>query len=332
MSSLVSIVVPIYNAVQYLDRCIRSVVDQTYTDLEIILVDDGSKDNSLQICEKWRQRDHRIRIISQSNHGVSFARNIGIKKSNGDYLMLLDSDDWLDVEACEKLLRKIKMQNADCVICGFKQTSGNIWAPKWDRDYLTLSSFKQDFIYWINTELLSSSVNKMYKRDLINKFYPEDMSFGEDLIFVLNYLENCKRISFIRESFYQHEVHNSVSLTHSFSPIRFSNLEDIQNKIELFADEYSKSDIRIYRKYIRDALHMIRMLYKNKEVSYKEKRDIINQWMLHSYMKRIGLFDLYSFPMLWKDRMILNCLFVHCFIGINLIVNGKKYISIFSKQ
>ena len=100
----ISVIVPVYNTEAYLDRCIKSLFCQSYADLEIILVDDGSKDGSLRICRKWEQRDSRIQVISQPNLGVSSARNEGIRKSTGDLIMLLDSDDWLAADACEKLL------------------------------------------------------------------------------------------------------------------------------------------------------------------------------------------------------------------------------------
>lgn len=205
MNQLISIVIPIYNAADYLNRCIKSVIGQTYHHLEIILVDDGSKDNSLQICKEWGEKDDRIQVIGQINKGVSSARNSGIKNATGDYLLLLDSDDWLATDTCENLLRYSELQNADCVVYGIRQTSGNIWAPKYDRFYDDRSAFKNDFIYWLDTEILSSSVNKIYKRSKIKTLFPEEMSYGEDLVFVLSYLSHCERISFITESYY----HNS---------------------------------------------------------------------------------------------------------------------------
>ena len=325
----ISVIVPVYNTEAYLDRCIKSLFCQSYADLEIILVDDGSKDGSLRICREWEQRESRIQVISQPNLGVSSARNEGIRKSTGDLIMLLDSDDWLAADACEKLLALIKGKNADCIVCGLKQTSGNIWAPAFDKDYSDLASFKCDFIYWINTELLSSSVNKIYKRGLITELYPENMSFGEDLVFVLNYLKHCNRISFTQEPLYQHEVYNSVSLTHSFSPARFSNLEDIQKAILDFADDKNKINPRIYDKYVKDALHLTRMWYKNKNVPYIRKKEIIGEWLKQSYIRKLKISD---YQLHWKDRMLLHCLHMSCFIGINLIVNGKEYINSLSKE
>lgn len=325
----VSVIVPVYNAEAYLERCIKSLVSQSCADLEIILVDDGSKDNSLRICREWERRDNRIKVISQPNCGVSSARNAGIKEAVGDFLMLLDSDDWLAADACEKLLARAINENADCVVCGLRQTSGNIWAPAFDRVYHDLASFKCDFTYWISTELLSSSVNKIYKRGLVTELYPEDMSFGEDLVFVLNYLRHCNRISFTQEPLYQHEVYNSVSLTHSFVPARFSNLEEIQNAILDFADDKDKSNPRIYDKYLKDALHLTRMLYKDKGGPYARKKEIASQWLEQSYIRKLKLSD---YQLHWKDKILLHCLQTGCFFGVNFIVNGKGYINVFTKK
>ena len=325
----VSVIVPVYNAEAYLERCINSLACQSHADLEIILVDDGSKDGSLRICQEWEQWDGRIKVISQPNRGVSSARNAGIKGATGDFLMLLDSDDWLAADACEKLLSRAEKKDADCVVCGLKQTSGNIWAPAFDKDYPDLDSFKRDFIYWISTELLSSSVNKIYKRELVTELYPENMSFGEDLVFVLNYLRHCNRISFTQEPLYQHEVYNSVSLTHSFVPARFSNLEDIQNAILDFADNKDMSNPRIYDKYVKDALHLTRMLYKDKGVPYARKKEIASQWLEQSYIIKLKFSN---YQLHWKDKMLFHCLQTGCFFGVNLIVNGKEYINVFTKR
>ena len=327
MSPLISIVIPVYNAASYLNRCVGSAVNQTYTNVEIILVDDGSKDDSLQISEKWGKQDGRVQVIAQSNKGVSSARNIGIKNATGEYLMLLDSDDWLAVDACETFLTQIVQQNVDCVVCGLRQTSGNIWAPAFNRCYENFAAFKQDFIYWLNTELLSSSVNKIYKRAKIKELYPENMSYGEDLVFVLNYLKYCERISFIQEPLYQHEVHNPLSLTHSFSPARFLDLENIQQSILAFTKDErfprKEDDIHIYDKYMRDAIRLIRMLYKCEDFCFTEKNEFIRRWVEHSFLKRLKESD---YHVHWKDGIILYCLKRNIFIGIDLVVNWKEYI------
>lgn len=323
MNPLISVVIPVYNVANYLERCIESVIGQTYNHLEIILVDDGSKDCSLQICKDWMEKDARVQVIEQINKGVSSARNVGIKRAIGDYLLLLDSDDWLAINTCEKLLSYAEQQTADCVVYGLRQTSGNIWAPEFGSFYENLTAFKHDFSYWLDTELLSSSVNKMYKRTKIMELFPEEMSYGEDLVFVLNYLSHCERISFVRETFYQHEVYNSVSLTHSFAPSRFLDLECIQQSILAFAEGEGKKSVRYFNKYVRDSIRLIRMCYKSKDIPLARKNNIVAQWVNNSYMKDLKKINS---NLSWKDGLILFLCKKNVFIGINLIVNGKEYV------
>ena len=195
---MISIIVPVYNNSLFLDECVKSVLSQTYYDWELILVDDGSTDDSGEICDSWTMKDDRIRTIHQINAGVSAARNRGILESKGDHLMFLDSDDSFYESSCLlKLLQRLQETKADCVVFGFKQASGSIWAPPFEKVYSNRQQFLLDFSFWLQTELLSSSVNKLYKKKLLNQIFPEDMSYGEDLVFSLNYLKQCKRICFV---------------------------------------------------------------------------------------------------------------------------------------
>ena len=100
-----SVIVPAYNVDPYLDKCLQSICDQTFTDFEVILVNDGSTDNTLAICQTWAQRDKRIRLIDQENQGLAEVRNIGLRESRADMIMFVDSDDWLELDAIEHLLK-----------------------------------------------------------------------------------------------------------------------------------------------------------------------------------------------------------------------------------
>lgn len=113
--SKVSIVIPVYNAELYISRCLDSIINQTYTDLEIICVNDGSKDNSLQILKKYQEKDERIFVIDKENAGVSEARNDAIKRSSGQYITFVDSDDWLEKDAIELMYKALIENNADVV-------------------------------------------------------------------------------------------------------------------------------------------------------------------------------------------------------------------------
>lgn len=117
MNNLISVIVPVYKVEKYIKKCIESIINQTYENLEIILVDDGSPDNCGKICDEYAKKDKRIKVIHKENGGVSSARNLGLEKSNGQYITFIDSDDWIEEEYCEILLTTLKEQNADCAIC-----------------------------------------------------------------------------------------------------------------------------------------------------------------------------------------------------------------------
>ena len=115
----ISVIVPVYKVEQHLDKCIQSIVQQTLSSLEILLVDDGSPDRCPEICDKWAARDSRIRVIHKDNGGLSDARNAGIESACGEYIMFVDSDDYIAEQACERLLEYARSEEAELVCCNF---------------------------------------------------------------------------------------------------------------------------------------------------------------------------------------------------------------------
>lgn len=242
---MISIIIPVFNAEKYINRCIKSVVDQSYSELEIIVVNDGSIDNSLFICELLATQDRRIKVISQDNGGVSKARNTGLRLAKGEYVMFLDSDDYMLPEMCKTMLDVLHKKQADCVICGIQEPEGGLWCPQKSMDYSTLEDFKKDFIYQLNTELLSPCWNKIFKRQLITNLFNEDISFGEDLIFDLEYLSNCTRLSFITTPLVYHEKQVAGSLVTKTGFRRLMDIENIHKTIMQFIGEKNLLEIYI---------------------------------------------------------------------------------------
>ena len=317
MTPIISVIVPVYNTEKYLNRCIDSILSQTFSDFELLLIDDGSTDGSGAISDEYEKIDSRVRVFHKANGGVSSARNMGIQASRGEFLLMLDSDDWLSLDAIEVLLRNQKEKNADCVIFGFNQTSGNIWAPSEEKLYDSLDELKKAFLYWLNTELLSSSVNKLYKKELVRELYSEDISFGEDLLFSLNYLEKCSRISFIKDPLYQHEVYNDSSLTHIFNLKRFEEIERIQKKILDFA--LDKSDKKLYEKYLFDCIRIIRAFLLSDRTYNKKK--LLDLWVKNSFFNNL---DLDNYKLIWQNRLLMKSIQKRCFGFANILVNWKR--------
>lgn len=142
---LISIIVPIYNVEQYLRRCVDSIINQTYQNIEIILVDDGSPDNCGKICDEYAKQDQRVKVIHKPNGGLSDARNVGIENSQGDYLMFIDSDDWIELNSCDYLLDLSHKNNSDIVIFGVNDVYDNGVTIPSRKGYIGLTE-KQDII------------------------------------------------------------------------------------------------------------------------------------------------------------------------------------------
>lgn len=184
----ISIVIPVYNAEKYLRECLDSVADQTYSNIEVIMVNDGSKDGSEQICREYEQKDDRFHLISGPNHGASGARNIGLKRVTGDYVAFIDSDDWYDLDYLEYLLNGARKANADIFACDFK-TNGE---PEYKWSDHTMSN--QEALWQILMDgWCNRTPNKLYKRETLDGIpFPEGRDLCEDASWTAQVLEKAR--------------------------------------------------------------------------------------------------------------------------------------------
>lgn len=210
MMKLVSIIIPVYNTANYLHRCFDSILNQSYENIEIILVDDGSTDDSLKICSEYESRDHRIHIYHIENSGVSAARNYGISKASGDYLIFVDSDDWLELDAVETMLFNIQEKNADIGITSFlfeyENETKRIEISDTPSTTIELFSDINDIE---NTNfLISSPCNKIYKTETIKDNCLEfrtELKFGEDFTFNTQYLLSVNTVAVKNTPLYHYD-------------------------------------------------------------------------------------------------------------------------------
>lgn len=317
--NLISIIIPVYNAEKYINRCIKSIVNQSYQKLEIIVVNDGSTDNSLSICETLATQDNRIKVISQDNGGVSKARNMGLRLAKGEYVMFLDSDDYMLPDMCKTMLDVLHTKQADCVICGIKEPEDALWCPQRNIDYSTLEDFKRDFIYQLNTELLSPCWNKIFKRQLITNLFNVDISFGEDLIFDLEYLNNCHKLSFITTPLVYHEKQVAGSLVTKTGLQRLMDIEKIHQAIMLFVGKENTSQ-NLHKKYIRDLTVYSRFIFLDKSCSLKDKKNILKKWIQTSYLNTILVKDIKD---CLSNRLLLLFLKYRFWMLANLLINRR---------
>lgn len=215
----ISIIVPVYNAEKYLENCLKSILEQTYTNLEIILVDDGSKDNSANICDEYAKKDERIKVVHEQNGGVSKARNTGIDIATGKYLMFIDADDFYEKNSCEVLYNEISSKDADYVIGNYIHTNsaGEKW-PKALFDTEVYNNFELSIKDYRKSFFVMNSVvwNKIFKKEFIEKYNLRfvEGAIAEDAIFSIFCYVNAKKAYYISNVVYnyrQNENNSSIS-------------------------------------------------------------------------------------------------------------------------
>lgn len=208
--SKVSIIIPVYNAELYLEKCINSAINQTYKDIEIICINDGSTDKSLEILNNFC--DDRIKITDIKNHGVGYARNLAISQATGDFIIFLDSDDYIEKTCCEDLVKNQEENNTDLVFCGHytKTPDGKLcsqWIPT-----ITYSKTPITDRYRITKHLVVTK--KLFKTSIIKEHniqFDITLHYAEDSLFLVQYLSHCGNISGIKKMLYT-DVVNPKSL------------------------------------------------------------------------------------------------------------------------
>lgn len=211
MDKKISVIVPVYKVEKYLDKCVESIVNQTYKDLEIILVDDGSPDNCPEMCDQWAKIDNRIKVIHQNNGGVSNARNIGMESATGDFIAFVDSDDTIDSDMYEFLLDLMIENDADIAHCGYKHIY---------KDETKLINNTKKIVIQDRTESLKCLVggylfggglwNKLIKKELVASIrFPENIKINEDVLFCFNVFIKSNKSVFADYPKYNYMAHES---------------------------------------------------------------------------------------------------------------------------
>lgn len=231
----VSIIVPVYNAEKYLKQCVESLLSQTYRNVEIILVDDGSPDESPELCNAYASKDKRVRVIYKKNEGAALARKTGLEAATGEYVLFVDCDDWLEPNTVLNCLNIALRDNADCVMFGYvrEYPQKSISSPLFDFNFSYELSVSEEKIHrrvvgLIGNELrnpqqidsLSSVCMKLYKSDIARKgkiISERIVGTSEDTIFNLYALDGCK-ISYINKCFYHYRKSNAQSITTQHKP------------------------------------------------------------------------------------------------------------------
>jgi len=265
MDKLISVIIPIYNTELHLLKCLESVVNQTYSNLQILLINDGSTDKSGEICKEYELKDKRIQYFYQNNKGVSSARNFGLEKSKGDYIHIIDSDDWLELHTYEFLIHTIQKQNADTVIFEYYIDYDHKHIKHQERKYsygylnhnlaVDFSIFSQNSFAW----------SRFYTKKCLKDIkFKEDVHWGEETIFIVEALKNTNTIYYCCIPLY-HYYQSPISATRSkFNPKKLSGISMSKYFIQLMKKKYPRLLNKAYDLYSSILTELLFQVNSNK--------------------------------------------------------------------
>ena len=265
---MLSIIIPVYNVEAYVEKCIKSIQNQSFKDWELILVDDGSTDGSGKICDEFSRNDNRIKVIHQENQGVSDARNKGLELSNGEFVFFVDADDWLDQGCLEHMIPR---DGIDICVCGIRRVYSNekeswtTYVDQWPRK--KAMQFDTKDIYYDVFNAYGTVANKVIRKSIIgNTRFLKDQSYGEDMIFFVNIIGNARKATINKYPYYnyfctrQGNTFSSYQAKYAFDSIK--SLKEVYTILEQHG--YATCGVNKIRIAIRDI--------QRKTKEYNDKR------------------------------------------------------------
>lgn len=318
----ISIVIPVYNASKYLSKCLDSVINQSYSNIEIVLVDDGSRDNSGNICDEYSNKDKRIKVIHKENGGVSYTRNTGIKKATGDYITFVDSDDLVHSDYVRKLVENVDSDTLS--VCQIENFYDKVNYSN-DLSDEKLEFQTKNFIELCRLTLLNTPCCKLFNLDILRKnkiMFDTKLSLGEDLLFNLDYLKYVGKIVVTNNKLYFYRRSDSNTLSTAYNP----NMASIQTLLFDRYTDFFEGRIDDDKRCLFDSYRLstitivIENEFKNKDVSFI-KRYFNVQKLLRSDKLRKRILTI-RYP----KKKFINFLIRHRLILTYKIVNKIKSI------
>lgn len=272
----VSIIIPIYNSEEYLEECLNSVLQQTLREIEIILVNDGSTDDSLAICDKFSARDDRIQLLSISNSGSAAARNVGLEKACGEYIGFVDSDDWIESDMFQRLYEKAKQYDVDIVSANYlrhypnRQTKRRITLKS--GLYLRKDIIRDIYPGLIGTDTLETTapinmVTKIFRRQLIKDYqirFDEVLLGGQDVMFTRACIINSESLYLMNEAYLYHYRYNPNSRTNRHIPDSWDKFKTGCQHLREYLERWSKYDFSCQLEFHRLAVALMAIHYELK--------------------------------------------------------------------
>lgn len=295
MTDKVSIIVPVYNADKYISRCIDSILKQTHHNLELIIINDGSKDMSEKIITEYVDRDDRIIYYSQLNSGVAKARNKGLEYATGDYVMFVDADDYINEEMIEVMVTNIEKKDTDIICVGYN-TVDDEHSDTTQLENKTFNSIKE-IVAEFRTNKMTNTMftiwGKLYKKNIVNKVKFTDIKFGEDTLFFMTCCGLCKKIAFVDYVGYNYfDNSDSSTNTHTYeTPVYKDNvLMSMYYLVNKYKELGMPDDVVELVRYDYEERLLDHIYYSkriiNSKANYIENRDVLLKH--YGMLKRLG--------------------------------------------
>lgn len=311
---LVSVIVPVFNVAEYLEQCLKSIINQTYRKIEIILIDDGSTDESGNICDSFSKNDKRIIVIHKKHGGLSNARNYGLNICRGNYVMFVDSDDYLEPNAIGLLVDNAKNTRADIVICDYYLTfrdkdiknvySKNVFVISGNDKYKYISDPDTHKQYGVVSVV---QWNKLFNSTIFKTLRFKEGKAHEDEFIIADEFANAKTISFLLKPLY-HYRQRGDSITHSFSTKRFDAIDALNERALFFKNNGLQQFIMPLKLLKTNYLLSIRKHYRTEIKQDRRAQSVFNEYLEES---KADVKELLKSPQPTKTKVKLN-MFLHC--------------------
>ena len=347
----ISIIIPAYNIEKFIGQCLESLINQTYKNIEIIVVNDGSKDNTLQVIKEYADKDSRIKIINQENQGLSESRNNALELVNSEYVMFVDGDDWINVKACEDCVKEMEKEKADLVWFAYIR--------EYENKSISKGAFDEEKIIFENKEVkeklqrriygpyanelahpekldsLSPVWGKLYKTEILKnhkfKSFKEIGATCEDVFFNPEVLENVKKVVYINKNHYHYRKFNPNSITKSVEPGMFEKWKKAYSLLNNIIEEKGYDDTYKIALKNRFAINLIAIGIRitNGGNKFKEKYSMIKNILNDEvYCEAIKDLDISYMPIHWKTffwNAKKKCtLMVYLLLSVIIVMASKK--------
>ncbi len=283
---LVSVIVPVYNAEEYVSRCLTSILGQSYRNIEIIVINDGAKDSSLDICLEFARKDNRIKVLSTENKGAAAARNIGLGVAGGGYIVFVDSDDALESDFVETLLKAAELHSADICICGYKKNGKNCLIDEYGKTELITDRRVLGKALIVERRIGVMPWGKLYKRECIGDIRFVEGRTNEDDLFCHQVLSHCATVAKVNLPLYLYTVNNTGVTYGNFGIRQVDILPIALHRLEVIEDTWPE--------YLDTAMYIAACSFIDLHIEYAKR----HLWSDDSFTKKImvdrgGLFDFF---------------------------------------